>query len=235
MSNLFEVIVRKSYDDDLPTGLYTYLNHYSYLLARAHSDLFSQFQVVGFDGVLLSTILRALGVNQARRSFDMTSVARDVFRDAESHGKEIVFVGGEPGISKLAAKRISQSFPAIKIVGCYSGFFSSDRERNSVIQQIEEMHPQIVVCGMGTIHQEKFLLDLIASGWSGSGYTCGGFFHQTAKKGVEYYPDWINRLNLRWLYRIFDEPKLTRRYTVDLVRFVFSFSFDLLRYKLARH
>ena len=83
---------------------------------------------------------------------------------------------------------------------------------------------------MGAGKQEKFLLKLVNLGWGGLGFTSGGFFHQSAKR-YNYYHAWIDQLNLRWLYRILNEPKLLWRYSVDYLRFVFVFFYDLLVYK----
>ena len=68
---------------------------------------------------------------------------------------------------------------------------------------------------MGAPRQERFLLNLRESGWRGAGFTCGGFFDQVSGNG-DYYPAWIDRLNLRFLYRLVREPRrLWRRYLVD--------------------
>jgi len=69
MNNIFQIIAQKKYGDDLSPGLYTYLNHYSYLLARKRKDLFLEFDAIGFDGVFLSTIMKFLGLNSERKKF----------------------------------------------------------------------------------------------------------------------------------------------------------------------
>src|SRR5699024_11035171 len=101
-----------------------------------------------------------------------------------------------------------REFPELKVCGTRHGFFTNVQERNDVIAELAEKNPSIMVVGMGTPAQEKFLVDLKAAGWMGKGYTCGGFLHQTARGGTQYYPEWMNRMNLRWLYRMIDEPKL---------------------------
>ena len=85
---------------------------------------------------------------------------------------------------------------------------------------------------MGTPLQEQFLLSLQASGWSGKGYTCGGFLHQTASQ-INYYPYWINRLGLRAFYRMYDEPKLVKRYFIDYPKAIVIIFYDLIKYRLS--
>ena len=72
---------------------------------------------------------------------------------------------------------------------------------------------------MGVPLQERFLLQLTDAGWNGVGITCGGFLDQLSQ-GVQYYPGWINSLNLRWAYRLMREPgRLWRRYLLDYPKF----------------
>jgi N-acetylglucosaminyldiphosphoundecaprenol N-acetyl-beta-D-mannosaminyltransferase len=72
--------------------------------------------------------------------------------------------------------------------------------------------PDIVIVGMGAIAQERFLLGLKQAGFSGKGFTCGGFIHQTASNKIDYYPRWVDKLNLRFLYRMLKESYTRQRY-----------------------
>lgn len=209
--------------------LITFLNHYSYQIARKHVSEFQRFDRIYCDGILLTWVLRVLGKNCHRKSFDMTSLAPVVFQNAVDKNLEVALVGGEEGIAKSAAGILKSRFPGLRVGFTCSGFFESSKQRQSVLRELAEASPDIVICGMGTPYQEKFLLDLVDAGWIGSGYTCGGFFHQTAKKGAEYYPSWVDRYNLRWAYRIYDEPKLFKRYSVGLVTFFYRLILDVLR------
>lgn len=209
-------------------GLTTFVNHYSYAIARKDPSLFSRFSSIYVDGIFLTKILAICGARITRCSFDMTSLAPIIFNMAAEQGLKVVLVGGAPEVAVKAGEIFCREFQGLDVVAAYSGFFSSEDARAAVIEEICQSSPDIVICGMGTPLQEKFLVDLSDAGWLGLGYTCGGFLHQTAKKGPQYYPLWIDRFNLRWLYRLIDEPKLIRRYTIDLVKFLFLFSTDLL-------
>ena len=111
------------------------------------------------------------------------------------------------------------------------GYFSQDDDRSVVIKKIFQLDPDYVICGMGTPLQEYFLLDLKKEGWKGEGFTCGGFFHQTANR-IIYYPEWINRFGLRSFYRMYDEPKLIKRYFIDYPKAVVFILYDLVRFRL---
>ena len=223
---------KKNKDKD---SLHTFLNHYSYLIARKKPHLFSCFDHIGYDGVFLCHAVKIIGIHQKRTSFDMTSAAFTVLSNANESGKSIVIIGSKGDVSKLAAKKLKNKFPQLNITACYSGYFISEDHKDSVRTEIIELQPDIVICGMGTPFQEEFLVAIRQRGWTGTGYTCGGFLHQIAQKGINYYPNIINKYNLRWLYRIYDEPKLVRRYTYDAIRFICFFTKDVVLLKLFKH
>ena len=139
---------------------------------------------------------------------------------------KLFFIGTKPKIIDISIKKIKSKYKNLKIIGYRDGYIDI-AERKKILVNIKNLNPDIVICGMGTPLQEQFLLDLKSIGWDGIGFTCGGFLHQTAKK-LEYYPKYIDKYNLRWLYRIFDEPKLIKRYTVDYIKFVFIFVYDFI-------
>lgn len=214
--------------------LVTYLNPYSYLIARKEISLLQQFDEVHADGIVLVLFLRWFGVARVRRiSFDMSSFAPQLFEKAVHKRYRIYLIGATSEEIAAAAARIQQAFPALRIDGFRDGYFENEKERKRVLESIVSSAPDIVICGMGTPLQERFLADLRAAGWSGSGYTCGGFFHQSAHR-LHYYPVWIDRLNLRWAYRIYREPKLLKRYGWEYPKFVWCFLVDYLHWKRIR-
>lgn len=215
---------------DLEPGITTFMNPYSYLIASNHVELYERFDRIYCDGILLVKFLRLVGVKVERRSFDMTSLAPLLFDYACRLNLSVCLVGGQDGVATRAGDEFIKAHPGLKIHSTYSGYFADTEERDATISDICADSPDIVIVGMGAGMQESFMLDLVGSGWSGYGYTCGGFLHQTAKKGVSYYPKLINKFNLRWAYRIYDEPVLFKRYFLDYPKFVLRFLMDAVRF-----
>jgi len=207
----------------------TFLNPYSYLLARKNKNLFRNFNIK-IDGILLVKILNLFGFkNIKRESFDMTSLAPIVFEDAIKENISIYFIGTKPKVIDEAVKNIKKSYPKLNIVGYRDGYIK-DEERNNVFNNITRLNPDIIICGMGTPLQEQFLVDFQNTGWNGIGYTCGGFLHQVAGD-IQYYPQWIDKYNLRWMYRIYDEPVLFKRYFGEYPKFFLYFFIDYIKYR----
>lgn len=212
------------------THLYTFLNPYSYLLARKNIELFGNFNIY-IDGIFFVKLLNLFGYREIkRRSFDMTSLAPVIFRKAIDENKTIFFIGSKEHEIQQAVDRIRKEFSQLKIKGYRNGYFKGN-EIECFVKQVIDENPDFLVCGMGTPLQEEFLWKVYQEGWRGVGFTCGGFLHQTARK-LNYYPDWIERLQMRWLYRIYDEPKLLKRYLIYYPIGILLFLYDFFKEKL---
>jgi N-acetylglucosaminyldiphosphoundecaprenol N-acetyl-beta-D-mannosaminyltransferase len=180
----------------------------------------ARFDMVLPDGIGLSKAAEILnGVRAQRISFDSTSLALAVFKEAVRRDSRVLLMGGTPGVAQRAAKRIRESYPDLRIVGALDGYGPRDEK----IAQIIALAPDVIVCGMGAIAQEEMLLDLADAGWCGCGFTCGGYLDQLYG-GLRYYPGWIDAMNLRWAYRLAREPRrLGRRYFGDYPQFFLAF------------
>lgn len=239
MKNLIHIITEKCASLDragvASHKLVTFLNPYSYLLSRKNPDILREFDTIYCDGIVLIIFLRLFGVaNVKRAGFDTNSVLPPLADKLIRENKSIYFIGSKESEIVEALKNIKKLYPELNIAGYRNGYFDGGQEIQNVINTIKELSPDVVVAGLGTPFQEEFLFNLRKSGWKGTGYTCGGFFHQTAKKAC-YFPKWIDKLNLRWVYRIFHEKGLIKRYLIEYPPFVFYFIKDWLSYKFEKN
>ncbi len=177
-----------------------------------------EFDFVLPDGIGMCFAINWLhGLPAKRVSFDTTSLAPAVFDRACSRNLRIVLVGGAPQVAENARARILEHFPDVRITGAFDGYGALDAK----VKAVKDLDPDIVICGMGSGRQESFLLELKKQGWHGWGFTCGGYLDQLSK-GITYYPRWIDAANLRWAYRLVQEPgRLWRRYVIDYSYFGF--------------
>ncbi len=229
---MVELVCRKiALSDSLPNGeLVSFLNPWSYLVMRSDPKILEGMDAIHFDGISLAVLFRLIWKsNITRRSFDMTSLAVPVFQSCVERGLRVALVGSTQENITNATDNILRRFPALNVVRINDGYFSTDEKLDSFCISLAKTNPDVIIVGMGAPRQERFLMKMRSFGWKGSGYTCGGFFHQTAKR-LEYYPKLIDKLNIRWMYRIFDEPKLIRRYLVQYPSFFVLFVLDLFAY-----
>lgn len=193
--------------------VYTYLNPVSYLTALDNKDLFSQMDGIFADGGLLVKAIKLLyGKQVTRRSFDMTSMAPELFAYATEYDKTVYIVASKQEQVEKAVEIFRERYPKVKFAGYRNGYFASEDEMNEEARHITELNPDFLIVGMGALMQEKFLLKVKRAGYQGNGFTCGGFIHQTSKNEIDYYPAWVDKTNLRFLYRMWKEPHTRKRY-----------------------
>lgn len=192
---------------------YTFLNPVSYLSALDNKELFAKFDGIFADGsILVSAIKLLYGKNVTRRSFDMTSMAPVLLDFANRNGKSVYIVASRQEQVEQAVEIFKERYPNLIFAGYRNGYFSSESEMDVEARKIAELNPDFVIVGMGILMQERFLLKVKDAGFKGIGFTCGGFIHQTAKNEIDYYPDWVDRTNLRFVYRMYKEPHTRKRY-----------------------
>lgn len=207
--------------------IYTFLNPVSYLSALENKDLFSRFDGIFADGsILVAAIHLIYGKKVTRRSFDMTSLAPELLEYAATNGKSIYIVASRQEQVEKAVEIFKERYPELNIVGYRNGYFISEEEQQTEAQHITDVNPDFLIVGMGVLMQERFLLKVKESGYQGIGFTCGGFIHQTAKNEIDYYPAWADKLNLRFVYRMFKEKHTRKRYMQAAFLFPVRFIFE---------
>mgnify|MGYP001119690571 CR=1 FL=1 len=207
--------------------IYTFLNPVSYLEAIKHQELFDGFDGIFTDGSILVSAIQCLyGKTVMRRSFDMTSLAPLLFNFAAERGKTVYIVASREDEVNKAVMIFREKWPLLKIVEYRNGYFSSNEEIEKEICHIQELRPDFLIVGMGIIMQETFLLKIKETNVGCIGFTCGGFIHQTAHSEIQYYPDWIDRLNLRFLYRMYKEKHTRKRYIQAALLFPARFIYE---------
>ena len=209
--------------------IYTFLNPVSYLDAMIHKELFAKFDGIFADGSLLvAAILLLYGRKVIRRSFDMTSLAPQLFDCVCRENKSLYIVASTSEAVEKAVDIIRECYQGINICGFRNGYFSDETEKQKAIKDIVEINPAYLIVGMGAIKQEEFLVRVKNSEYRGIGFTCGGFIHQLAMNTIEYYPKWIDKYNLRFLYRMYKEPHTRMRYLKAGIIFPLRFAFERL-------
>lgn len=214
-------------------GIAAFLNPHSYRVLRGDPHLIAAFDDLYVDGFLLKLCLRISGHRVARVSMDFTGIAAEVLTSHSLRGSMVGLVGGTPGTAAAAARLFGGLFPGLHFLG-RSGYFESSEHREHVIQEIVAAAPRLVLVGMGAGQQERFLVELWARGWRGEGYTCGAFLEQTAQAGGAYYPALVDKLNLRWVYRMIREPRMVRRYLLSYPVAISLYFGDELRWRMSR-
>lgn len=188
-----------------------YLNPSSYLRIHRQGLVLPDNSDIYVDSVVLSRILQALGVRIMRRCFDLSfdvGHAVPLFQSCSRNAK-LLFVGGTEEDAARFVEIISERFELKDRLVAISGY--SDELAPKIDCAIKRYNPTHLVLGLGAPLQEKMALHFNSIYPSIDIRTCGGFITQTAMKGGDFYPSWIQWLGMRWLYRFFKQPKVIFR------------------------
>lgn len=191
--------------------IYTCINPYKYHMVRDNLELYKKMDGIFIDGILMVWLYRiCLRKKVTRLSFDMTAIAKDLFSYLNNTPeKSIYFIGSEQQYIKDSVDNFKKSYPSMNVKGFRNGYFTNDKDRLDSIQSIIRINPSFTIVGLGGNIQEQYAVDLKSAGYKGIVFTCGGFLHQSAQS-LQYYPNWVNKYNLRALYRIVREKNFKR-------------------------
>lgn len=202
-------------------GIATFVNPHFFYLNRFGSGYlralrkFDQVRIDGWGLVVLARRIR--GSNVERVSFDSTSIANFVFEKCSYRETPVALVGGHPGVAERAGSVLQKKYPGLHVAFCSHGYH---KDWVHLADEIVRTPSRVVICGMGAPRQEEFLLHLKKRGWAGVGFTCGGYLDQLGS-GFYYYPKWVDKLNLRFVYRFLLEPRrIGRRIFIEYIPFL---------------
>lgn len=210
----------------------SYLNVYNYLMLKKMKEEIHSVDIFTLDGFLLALILRCLYFKKIKRlSPDFSSYFIELFKRAEKEKKSIYIFGASEKEVFNFVSIIKEKYTKIYLAG-YSNGYLDHKEYAQLSKKIIELKPDVIFVGLGSPKQEIFSCSLKKMGFEGTIYTCGAFISQTANHGLRYYPDLINKLHLRWSYRIFKEKNLLKRYFIYYPFSVLIIIYDFIKNKL---
>lgn len=201
----------------------TCLNPY-YMIKLNPEDyhIYDEFDYICSDGMGPLKLQKLFGHPKSTRlSFDLSAMAGPVFRDAIAHKKSLYVLGAKPGEVERSVETIKRNFEGLQIAGFHHGYIKG--KEASMVSEIIASGAGLVIIGMGAPGQDEMCVRLKHAGFVGSAYTCGGFIHQTQKDMVSF-PEWTNKLGVRWLYRIFTQRGMLKRLLETYPKFLLTYS-----------
>ena len=142
-------------------------------------------------------------------------------------GTRIFLLGDEQIIIQRYFNMVTQNFSDLNFVGFSNGFVKNN---NLLIQDINNLQPEIMIVGMGMPLQEKWIYNNLKRMDCKIFIPVGAYFRW--KIGIQRRPpSLVSSIGLEWLYRFILEPRrLFRRYIIGNPLFLFR----LIKYRLNR-
>jgi len=115
-------------------------------------------------------------------------------------GWRFYFYGAAPGVAEGAAANLKDKYPGLKVAGINHGYIMESKMPD-LLAAIRAARPHILLVALGAPKQEYWIAEHLYELQVPVAMGVGGSFDVLA--GVtRRAPEWIQRLNLEWLYRI---------------------------------
>jgi len=128
-----------------------------------------------------------------------------VLQRAEERGWSVYLFGALPHIIEECRNRIQAAHPRLKIVGHHQGHIP-EGEDSSIIADINEKAPNIILVALGSPLQEKWVARNAAKMNAGVCFAVGGLFDFLAGK-YRRAPVWMRRIGAEFIYRFVQDPR----------------------------
>lgn len=180
------------------------------------------------DGIGIILASRILGTPLHSRICGI-DLGEQLFRMAEDRDLSVYLLGAANEVIQAACRNLVVRFPKLRIVGAHHGYFDSTEEKQ-ILSEIRKKRPHILLVGLGTPKQEKWLAKYLHELPPCVCMGVGGSFDVWSGM-VSRAPRWIRRIGLEWLYRIVRQPKRIFR-TFSLFKFAGRVIVEGLRRRL---
>ena len=126
----------------------------------------------------------------------------------------LYLMGSQPGVAARAAVALQARYPGLRIAGTYHGYLADPDICAAAIAAVNAARPHILLVGMGTPIQEKWIAAHRHELNAPVVWAVGALFDFVA--GVQPRgPRWMLDNGLEWLYRLLSDPRrLWQRYVI---------------------
>jgi N-acetylglucosaminyldiphosphoundecaprenol N-acetyl-beta-D-mannosaminyltransferase len=136
----------------------------------------------------------------------------------ESRGLRVFLLGAAPGVADVAAARIGDQWPNVRVVGTYSppkNFEADEKENSAVLAAVAAVEHDLLIVGLGAPRQEVWV-HRHCDQLPGKVAICAGATIDFLAGNRRRSPVWMRRFGLEWFHRMCSEPRrLVGRYGRD--------------------
>lgn len=147
-------------------------------------------------------------------------------RMAVQHHWPLFFLGAKPGVADQAAQALSTRHPGLDIITHHGHFDHFGADNKTVLMKIRESQVKIILVGMGTPLQDKWISENMAHLAEVNIFLPVGAMFDYIADVLPRGPRWLTDNGFEWLIRLVVEPRrLWRRYLIGLPLFFYRILF----------
>ena len=156
---------------------------------------------------------------------------RKIVSEGEKLGWTFYILGGKDDTPKKAIENLKKIYLNLNIVGYHEGFFENEEDENKVIEEINNLSPNVLIVAMGAPKQEKWIYKNkeklkvdIACGQGGTlDYEAGN---------IKRAPEFFQKVGLEWLWRLIKQPtRIVRMMVLPIYLIKILFTKDITKGK----
>jgi len=160
-----------------------------------------------------------------------TWLSEQIVQHAAENGEKVFLLGAAAGVAEQAANNLSKIYPQLQI-SWYSGAQTVKVEKNEeasmTIARINAYEPDYLLVAYGSPWQDIWIEDNRPYLRARVSMGVGGVLDEWAGK-VRLCPEWIDKLGLKWLWRLLTQP-----WRLPRIMRVLKFGFLVLLMRLKR-
>jgi N-acetylglucosaminyldiphosphoundecaprenol N-acetyl-beta-D-mannosaminyltransferase len=180
----------------------------------ALARFFMDADVVYCDGEGVRLGAKLLGLYIPER-IALTDWVWDLFEICQRRSASLFFLGSTQDVLEVAARRVKERFPNLKLVGYHHGYFEKHGpSSDAVIEEINSVQPDVLLVGFGMPIQEQWVMASAERIRTRLILTVGSCFDYVSGR-KRRCPRWMARHGFEWLFRFVQEPRrLFKRYII---------------------
>ena len=200
------------------------------------ASIYTIFQFI--VSIFLFALIPSFGKKIIPERITGTDLVPQIAKICSENKKSIFFLGAGPGISKKTASILKDLYPKLIVAGSYGGTLGIWQEKydEKLVKIINNTNPDCLLVAFGSPKQEKWISRNIRNLKTvklavGIGGAFDFITNQASVLGgdkASRAPDWLRKINLEWLHRLFSQPGRYRR----ILNAVIFFPAKILQSKL---
>ncbi|QIZ77313.1 WecB/TagA/CpsF family glycosyltransferase [Ferrimonas lipolytica] len=204
------------HEGDVVSGCAIAVNAEKIVSSYEREDVKSILESASFrypDGAGVSLVMAKRGCVSAR--IPGCDLWVELMKGSASFNLPVFIVGAKPEVNLQTVEKLKNEF-GVKVVGACDGYFDNESE---LIDRVKRSQAKIVTVALGSPRQENFI-NRCREFHPDAFYMGVGGTYDVFTDRVKRAPQWAQKYNLEWLYRLVSQPtRITRQF--KLVKYLF--------------